>query len=217
MTAKASGGLATTTAEDASQNRNPSTTLGGTTVRVRDSAGVERLARIDYVSPTQVNYVIPTGTDSGAATVEIISGDGTVSTASLQIRAVAPGIFTLNEVGLAAAVAVRVRNGVQTADPVFQDTPAGRLPLPIDLGPETDQVFLLLYGTGLRSRSALSNANLKIDGIDAAPSYAGLQSEYPGLDQINVPLLRSLAGRGLVNVQFTVDGAAANITRVQFK
>ena len=38
------------------------TTLAGVTVRIRDSAGVERLAPLYAVSPTQVNYVMPAGT-----------------------------------------------------------------------------------------------------------------------------------------------------------
>jgi uncharacterized protein (TIGR03437 family) len=45
-------------------------------------------------------------------------------------------------------------------------------------------------------------------------SYAGPQPEYPGLDQVNVLLPRSLRGRGEVNVALTVDGKAANTLRV---
>ena len=58
------GGLANTTVPG--DLRNPPTTLGGTTVTVRDSAGVERLAQLDYVSPRQVNYIVPAGTARSA-------------------------------------------------------------------------------------------------------------------------------------------------------
>ncbi|NOT59989.1 MAG: choice-of-anchor D domain-containing protein, partial [Acidobacteria bacterium] len=41
------------------------TTLGGTTVRVRDSAGTERLAPLFFVSPGQINFLMPQGTALG--------------------------------------------------------------------------------------------------------------------------------------------------------
>jgi len=216
VTAKSSGGLANTTTVDPSGSRTPGTTLGGTTVTIRDSAGAERLALLDYVSPTQVNYIVPSDVAVGAAKVTIASQGGAAST-NLQIQSVAPGIFTLNELGLAAAVAVRLRNGVQSVDQVFQDTPQGRVSLPIDLGPDTDQVVLLLFGTGFRFQNDLSKVRVTIGGIEAPVSYAGLQSDFPGLDQINVTLPRSLAGRGMVNVQVTVDRSDANITRVSIR
>jgi uncharacterized protein (TIGR03437 family) len=39
--------------------------LAGTTVKVRDSAGVERSAPLFFVSPNQINYQLPPGTASG--------------------------------------------------------------------------------------------------------------------------------------------------------
>jgi hypothetical protein len=56
------------------------TALGGTTVRVRDSLGDERLAPLFFVSPQQINYLLPAGTAPGAVTITIISGDGAVAT-----------------------------------------------------------------------------------------------------------------------------------------
>jgi hypothetical protein len=47
--------------------RNPPTVLNGVTVRIRDSAGREQPAPIYYVSPRQVNYVVPAGTGSEAS------------------------------------------------------------------------------------------------------------------------------------------------------
>jgi len=40
-------------------------------------------------------------------------------------------------------------------------------------------------------------------------------SVFPGLDHINLgPLPRSPAGRGLVDIEITVDGKAANVVKV---
>ncbi|MCI0363420.1 MAG: hypothetical protein L0219_06025, partial [Phycisphaerales bacterium] len=61
------------------------TTLAGTSVKVRDSAGAERPAPLFFISPTQLNYLMPAGTVNGAATVTITSGAGAVSAGVVQI------------------------------------------------------------------------------------------------------------------------------------
>ena len=75
----------------------------------------------------------------------------------------------------------------------------------------------MLYGTGLRNRSALANVNLKIGGVDAPVDFAGAQGEFAGLDQINARLPRSLIGRGEVDLMLMVDGQTANTVRVNIK
>jgi uncharacterized protein (TIGR03437 family) len=50
----------------------------------------------------------------------------------------------------------------------------------------------------------------KIGGEDAEVLYAGPQSEYPGLDQVNLKLSPALRGRGTVDISLTVDNKAAN-------
>lgn len=54
-----------------------STTLEGLSVSVTDSAKVQRMAPLFYVSPNQINFVVPDGTASGMATVTIMNGDTT--------------------------------------------------------------------------------------------------------------------------------------------
>jgi uncharacterized protein (TIGR03437 family) len=102
-------------------------------------------------------------------------------------------------------IVLRLRNGIQTAEPVSYSQ--------IDIGPDTDQVFLLLFGTGLRFRSSLANVSLQIPPgylpggpLDIPRDYAGSSNEFPGLDQVNVKLPRSLAGSGLVGLSILVDG-----------
>ncbi|MGH9846577.1 MAG: hypothetical protein ACREEM_48380, partial [Blastocatellia bacterium] len=43
------------------------------------------------------------------------------------------------------------------------------------------------------------------------------QSDFTGLDQINLSLPRSLAGRGDVDLELMVDGAQANTVRLNFR
>ncbi|MBS1789332.1 MAG: pre-peptidase C-terminal domain-containing protein [Acidobacteria bacterium] len=96
------------------------------------------------------------------------------------------------------------------------------VPIPIDLGADlgivTDQVYLVLFGTGLRGRSDLSAVKVKIGNLDTPVIYAGAQGDFVGLDQINVgPLPRSLAGRGEIDVVVTIDGKTANTVKINIK
>jgi uncharacterized protein (TIGR03437 family) len=191
------------------------TEIAGTTVRVRDSQGESRLSPLFFVAPAQVNYQIPPGTAAGAATVTITSGDGAVSIGNVTISTVAPGLFSANAngQGVAAATALRVKaDGAQIFEPVATfDTTLNRFtPIPIDLGPEGEQVFLILFGTGFRAASGQSAAPAKIGGADAEVLFAGAQGGFVGLDQANVRIPRSLAGRGEVDVEMTFSSKNTN-------
>ncbi len=90
-------------------------------------------------------------------------------------------------------------------------------PVPIDLGPSTDQVFLVLYGTGIRFRSSLTNVSATIGGLASEVLAAEAAPGFVGLDQVNVRLSRALIGRGEVDVTLSVDGRAANTVRVNIR
>ncbi len=198
------------------------TTLSGTTVRVRDSANVERLAPLFFVAPTQVNYLVPPGTAVGQATILITSGNGAVSGSVVEIANVAPGIFVADASGrgLPAANALTFRaDGSFSSRPVAQFDPAtGRfVAVPIDLGAIDDRIFLSLFATGVRKRSSLDSVRAIIGGIEAPVSYAGDQGGFVGLDQVNIEIPRALAGSGLVDVTLIVDGQIANVIQINIK
>jgi uncharacterized protein (TIGR03437 family) len=197
------------------------TTLGGTSLTIRDSAGVEHSAPLFFVSPTQVNFQIPAGAATGAAAMTLRSGDGATATGALSIASVSPGLFSVNASGqgLAAGVLLRIKNGVQTFEPIARfDSAQNRfVALPIDLGAETDPVFLLLYGTGIRRHGGLSAVSLTLGGVNAPLTYAGPQPDLVGLDQLNISLPRALAGRGDVDIVLTAGGKTANRVQVNFK
>jgi uncharacterized protein (TIGR03437 family) len=198
------------------------TGLAGTKVLVKDSAGTERVSPLFFVAPGQVNYQMPPGTANGAATVTITSGDGKTSIGTQQIANVAPGLFTANANGLGvpAATVFRLKaNGTTADEPLAQfDSTLGRfVPLPIDLGPDGDQVFVVLFGTGFRNNTGLANVGVKIGGTDVEVLYAGIAPGFVGLDQCNARVPRSLAGRGEVDLVMTVNGKVANTVRISIK
>lgn len=195
------------------------TELAGTTVKVRDGAGMERLCPLFFVAAGQINFIIAQGTANGAATVTVTSGSGAVSTGTLQIVTVAPTLFSANSDGQgpAAGVALRVVNGAQTFEPIIEFNAAQNrfVTRPIDLG--EGEVFLILFGSGFRSRSSLSAVTCAIGGLSQEVLYVGASGDLVGVDQINVRLSRNLIGRGEVDVALTVDGKPANIVRANFR
>ena len=196
--------------------------LLGTNIRVKDSAGTEREAPLFFVSAGQINFQVPQGTATGAATLTVTGGGGGTATGTVQVEAVAPGLFTANSNGrgVAAAVALRVRaDGSQSYEQVSQFDAAQNqfVSAPVDLGPETDQVFLILFGTGIRYYSSLSTVIARISDTDGQVLYAGPVAGYVGLDQVNVLLPRALAGRGNTDIALTVEGKAANTVTVNIR
>src|SRR5262249_640723 len=103
------------------------TELAGTRVVVRDSAAIERLAPLFFVSLGQVNYQIPAGTTNGGAFILIGNNNGALSTERLEVVAVNPALFAANAngQGVAAAVALRLKaSGAQSFEPVLRLDPA---------------------------------------------------------------------------------------------
>jgi uncharacterized protein (TIGR03437 family) len=191
--------------------------LAGTRAIVRDSAGVDRPAPLFFVSPAQINYLVPEGTAAGDATLIVTRRDGVTATGTMRIAPVAPALFTANASGdgVAAALALRIRSdGSQSYEPVAVFDPAQNrfVAVPIELG--DDQVFLTLFGSGLRHRSSMAEVKAKIGGVDAEVVFAGAQGGFAGLDQVNLRIPRNLIGRGEVEIVLTVDGQRANPARI---
>lgn len=179
-------------------------------------------ASILYISPGQINFQIPEDAPPGLAIIEIWSEKGLSSTGFFTIEKTAPGLFTTSAdgQGLAAAVALRLKaGGTLSYEPVAQFDAAQQkvVAVPLDLSDASDQIFLELYGSGIRYHSGLSKVTAKIGGEDAEVLYAGAQAGFAGLDQVNVRVPRSLAGRGEVNLVLTVDGKTANTVKINIK
>ncbi len=186
------------------------TDLGGIQVHLRGGGGTEQLAPLLYVSPTQINYLMPAGIVWPFASVSI-EHDGTPLTEeaiAVPVGPSAPGLYTLNSASLAAASAVRVASdGTQTSVPVFSCSKAACVAVPIDVTAGT--VYLTLYGTGFTVNydgSTLSPpdsypAGCFVGQTVLAVTYAGAQDQYPGLDQVNLQLPSSLAGSGDTVIQ----------------
>jgi uncharacterized protein (TIGR03437 family) len=189
------------------------TTLGGVTLSVTDATGAQFPAGLSFVSPSQINFVIPSAANPGTAMFTAGNGSSSQTTTAL-IQNVAPALFSMNGTGSGVAAATAIE--VPTAQPqqqipitVFQCSASTCAPVPINLG-VSGTIYLTLYGTGIRNLSALANVQVTINGVAVPVQYAGAQPTYPGLDQVNVSLPAALAGKGNANIVLIVDGQISN-------
>ena len=192
------------------------TTLSSTSIRVTDSQGAERSAGLFFSSNTQFNFLIPADTALGPAILTVFSGDRVIATGIVIVQDVAPSLFTANATGegVAAALFLRVAaDRTRTEDFIFD--PNTRTAVPIDLSPEGDQVFLLLFGTGIRGFT--SEVTATVGGIEVPVLGAVAHGEFEGLDQVNIgPVPRSLIAAGEVEIVLIVDGIATKAVTVRF-
>ncbi len=181
------------------------TELAGISVRIRDSQGVERLSPLFFVSPGQINLQIPAGTATGMATIKLSSG----ATGQLAITRAAASVFTANADGrgVPAAVYLIIRDGAIRYEPVARFDGSRYVPEPVRFDFSSDQVFLVLYGTGLRLGREVT---AKIGGLDTNVVFAGAAPGFAGLDQVNIQVPLALRGRGEVEVELYVEGVPAN-------
>ena len=188
---------------------SPPTTLGGISLRVRDSSGATSLAPLLYVSPSQINFEVPMGTALGSVALEVLNAPSELSKVEAQVNLVAPGLFA-SEDNTPVAYAVRLEpSGKQTALSV-------RNTIVLDDRP----VSLVLYATGVRNLPAdLADIRCTVGGTSVPVEYAGPERSgwLTGVDQINIRLTPDLKGFGVSNLMVMVDGTLSNTVSVDIR
>ena len=174
------------------------------------------LAPLFFASSGQINFLMPP-VPLGPATITVTTADGGTFSATIDIARVAPALFSADASGsgVAAAQFLRVAaDGKRTQDLIFD--PNTLAAVPIDLGSTQDQVFLLLFGTGIRGFT--SEVTATVIGTGAVARQVALpvlgavpQGEFEGVDQVNIgPLPRSLQRGVELVLVLTVDGRQTN-------
>jgi len=165
--------------------------VAGTAVSVNG-----RTAPLLYVSPTQVNFVVPAETESGTADLIVTNAEGFQSRTEITIVPAAPGIFTLTGTGRGEAVILN----------------SGTLvPAPFD--PTRSNLRLIIFATGVRGSSQLS---LTIAGHALAVESIQKSPQLPGLDEIHVLMPADLRDAGTLNLVITADAREGNPVEVTF-
>lgn len=167
---------------------------GANEVRIRDSAGLIRSGAVIFASETQVNFLVPAGLAPGETLVEVRGPSGVIGSFGMRLETVFPDVFW-------GRTAVRVRQGAAENVPLYDCARGVCQQLAIDV--TGGDFYLSLYATGLR---AARSVTVHVGGLSVPVTYAGPQIQFAGLDQINVLLPASLAGRGSLAIEVRADG-----------
>jgi uncharacterized protein (TIGR03437 family) len=178
-------------------------------------------AEMYYVSPSQINFLVPDVTDFGPVNVVISNTNGATLTSTVNLQNTSVGIFTSNSSGAGPGA---ILNGVTAAGPPFL------VVTPQNSGSDL-RTRLAVYCTGLRyagnpsQDSSTTNiaANVTALGRDTAGNQYNFTVEYaggsdpafPGLDQVNIVLPAELDGAGVVSLTIMTENNSSNTVTFQ--
>ncbi len=164
------------------------TTLGGCSVTVNGAP-----AMMQYVSQGQINFIMPTGVNSGQAAVMVNNGSQTM-TGNVMAGIAGPGMFALNGMGMGEGAML---NGTMWQIGPFSTTTNGQ------------PTYVSMYVTGL---DLSTRPTVTIGGIAVDVAWFGNAPGYAGLQQINLMLPSGMAGVGRAPVTVTSNGQVSNVT-----
>ena len=189
---------------------NAPTSLDRTSVAIGGQA-----AFIDYISPGQVNALVPSNVTTGIQQITLTTAAGTSGAYDITVNTVEPGLLAPSSFNV---------NGIQYVVAQFADgsyvLPTGAIAgLTSRLANPGDTI--VIYGVGFgpvtpsipagqlvqESNVLSSSFKISIGGTVCGVAYDGLAPNYTGLYQFNI-VVPAIAAGDAVPLTFTVDGAA---------
>jgi uncharacterized protein (TIGR03437 family) len=180
------------------------TTLNGVSVKIA-GANLSAEAFLLYVSPTQINAILPSSIPEGSYLFTLVSGSQVTPLQNIPVTSGKFAAFTQGARGFGPAL-------------LQQYDAAGRPALNQFTAPAAPGAIMTLWGTGLgplpdgSDGDAPVAANLRydvtiyVDGVPAKPLYAGRAPGYPGVDQINFTLPAVIRPRCFVPLAISTGG-----------
>jgi uncharacterized protein (TIGR03437 family) len=162
-----------------------------------------------YVSPSQVNLVVPGDTAPGTADVVVVRNaiTGGALSANMLVENSAPAVFSADATGKGAGA---ILNAVTFATAPF-------LTVTPEIVGSDQRTRLAVYATGLRYAATVGASATDASGntYNLTVEYAGPAPGYFGLDQVNVVLPPDLDSAGVVSLFLTADASASNVVSFQ--
>jgi len=181
-------------------------------------------AFIDYISPTQVNAQVPSGTPTGAQQMTVSTPTGTSPAYNIPVNTLQPGLLAPSSflVGGKQYVVAQFLDGITY---VLPPNAIAGVPSRQAKPGETIVIYGIGFGTVLDSgnqnipagtivtdSNKLSNSfSMDFGGSSATLSYSGLAPSFVGLYQFNV-VVPSVANNDLVPLSFKLNGASGSQT-----
>ena len=139
--------------------------LGGVQVRLNDPAGGHNFAPLLYVSPSQINFQVPSNTALGWSAVDLVTSDSTRFIGWVEVKETAPTIFYV--------VTGSKVNPDGSTTPTQFDFDA-HWPVP---------AIVTFYGTGFRGATP-ENTRLLLGSSSIKPLSVGPHPSLPGIDAL---------------------------------
>ncbi len=201
-------GLANTTATATLDSKGQlPTQLAGVSVEIDGTA-----TPLLYVSPKQINFLVLPGTDLGTADVLVRSSTpGTQFKGTMQVRNVAPAIFSKDATGKGPGA---ILNAVTfTGEPFLVETPQN--------SGDDKRTRIAVFATGLRFAGNPSrdpdqeNVAIQVQARDSSGNsydveYAGSAPGFFGLDQINLILPAEADNAGVISLAIAAGDTLSN-------
>ncbi len=191
------------------------TELGGVSLRITDSSGVERLAPLLYAGIGSINFLVDPDTAPGLAKTKLIRRRAarleTEPEGSIIVAPVAPGFFsaTMNARGPAVGIAVQH----ESAYPLFEcDDVATCRTIPVAVASD-GSTLVHVYGTGFRNATQPLSAT--IGGHHVHIVEAGPQPDVPYNDRVVLRIGAELAGLGEEDLVFWAGPRVSNVVRIR--
>ncbi|OFV96887.1 MAG: hypothetical protein A3H28_10955 [Acidobacteria bacterium RIFCSPLOWO2_02_FULL_61_28] len=194
------------------------TSMGGVSVKVGD-----RFAPLFFVSPTQINAMIPFEITGASADITVVTGPNAAgNTVTASLSPTAPGIFFVNLEGRQQGA---ILNGSDNTLTVPAGSPLGHPARPGEvvvifasgLGPVSPVLPSgLAAGAGGTTIPTLTTPpRVLIGGQQATIQFAGLAPGFVGLYQVNAVVPSNTAANPAVPVQITTaQGQTSNLVTI---
>jgi uncharacterized protein (TIGR03437 family) len=173
-------GLAATTAT--AKPPYPTANFNGVTVTING-----KNAPLYFVSPGQINALVPFATTGPTATIVVQSGGATSNTVTVPLAATAPGVYSLDQSGSGSGAILHADFSlVNDASPAT----AGETVLIFLTGMGTTNPTVAdgTAGTSGQLYKSVSDVGVYVAGNAGTVVFNGLAPGFPGLYQINVTL-----------------------------
>ncbi|MCU0227703.1 MAG: hypothetical protein MUF01_08680 [Bryobacterales bacterium] len=196
--------------------------LGGTSVElIHLDSGQTTAAPLFFVSPGQINFMVPRTFPPGRIDVKVNRTGFFSDTFPSFVQEQQGSLFAANSDGKGAPAGeflrVNGRTGARVSGSLAVCPNGGGscVPRRLSFGSPDETLYLILYGTGFSVKGGLAAASL---GSEEVPvEFTGAHGSFVGLDQINVRVPRSLAGRGMMTLVVGIGGHAGNPLQVEFE
>jgi uncharacterized protein (TIGR03437 family) len=192
--------------------------LGNVSVRVTDSRGIARPARLLHTGAgwSDLTFLVPVNSAVGPAEVAVVRSDGSSSAGRVILADVAPGFFSASSDArgaVAAEVMQRWAGNGQTRTFAASEC-AGSVCRTVPI-PLSDRVVttVRLAGSGLRNAGVDAVVRVTVGGL-AVPVLSFGAADDVGRDQVTIQLPAELRGAGETDLEMTVNGVLSNVVRI---